>query len=79
MPATQLTFRLRIESASWEAPNILSYELRPIEGGEIPPFTAGSHIDLTLPNGLVRSYSLVNPQAERSAPALLPSFSEPDR
>jgi vanillate O-demethylase ferredoxin subunit len=56
---------LRIKSATWEAPDILSYELRPIEGGELPPFTAGAHIDLTLPNGLVRSYSLVNSQAER--------------
>ena len=57
--------RLLIESVTWEAPNILSYELRPLEGGELPAFTAGAHIDLTLPNGLVRSYSLVNPQAER--------------
>ena len=56
---------LRIKSAIWEAPNILSYELRSIEGKELPPFTAGAHIDLTLPNGLVRSYSLVNPQSER--------------
>lgn len=60
-----MTLRLRIKSAGWEAPNILSYELRPLEGGELPPFTAGAHIDLTLPNGLVRSYSLVNPQSER--------------
>lgn len=60
-----MTSRLRIKSASWEAPNILSYELRSLEGAELPPFTAGAHIDLTLPNGLVRSYSLVNPQSER--------------
>jgi tetrachlorobenzoquinone reductase len=57
--------RLRIKSATWEAPNIVSYDLRPVEGGDVPPFTAGAHIDLTLANGLVRSYSLVNPQAER--------------
>jgi vanillate O-demethylase ferredoxin subunit len=60
-----VSLRLRVASATWEAPNIVSYELRPLEGGELPPFTAGSHIDLTLPNGLVRSYSLVNPQSER--------------
>ncbi|WP_245284652.1 PDR/VanB family oxidoreductase [Bradyrhizobium sp. th.b2] len=29
------------------------------------PFTAGSHIDLHLPNGMIRSYSLVNDQRER--------------
>lgn len=48
-----------------EAPNILSYELRPFEYEELPVFTAGAHIDLTLPNGLMRSYSLINPQRER--------------
>jgi tetrachlorobenzoquinone reductase len=57
--------KLRVRSVTWEAPNILSYELRALEGGELPPFTAGAHIDLTLPSGLVRSYSLVNAQAER--------------
>ena len=57
--------RLRVKSATWEAPNVVSYDLRPLEGGDLPPFTAGAHIDLTLPNGLVRSYSLVNPQSER--------------
>lgn len=60
-----MTLSLRIISATWEAPNIISYELRPPEGGELPAFTAGAHIDITLPNGLVRSYSLLNPQSER--------------
>lgn len=60
-----MTLRLRVKSATWEAPNIVSYELRPLEAGELPPFTAGAHIDLTLPNGLIRSYSLTNPQSER--------------
>ncbi|MBL8379087.1 MAG: oxidoreductase [Burkholderiales bacterium] len=44
---------------------IASFDLRPVGGGELPPFTAGAHIDLYLPQGLVRSYSLVNPQEER--------------
>lgn len=60
-----MMLRVRIQSVSWEAPNILSYELRSLESCELPPFTAGAHIDITLPNGLVRSYSLVNPQSER--------------
>ena len=57
--------RLRVKTATWEAPNIVSYDLRSLEGGELPAFTAGAHIDLTLPNGLIRSYSLTNPQCER--------------
>jgi vanillate O-demethylase ferredoxin subunit len=56
---------LRVKSAIWEAPNILSYELRPTDDKVLPPFTAGAHIDLKLPSGLIRSYSLINPQSER--------------
>jgi tetrachlorobenzoquinone reductase len=59
-----VTLKLRIAAAIWEAPNILSYDLRPPEGGALPPFTAGAHIELILPSGLVRAYSLLNPQTE---------------
>ena len=34
-------------------------------GVELPLFGAGSHIDLVLPNGICRSYSLCNPPSER--------------
>lgn len=57
--------RLRVHAAAWEAPDIHSYVLRLPASGELPAFTAGAHIDLTLPGGLVRSYSLVNSQTER--------------
>lgn len=56
---------VRVKSATWEAPGIVSYELRAPSGSDLPAFTAGAHIDLKLGNGLVRSYSLVNPQSER--------------
>jgi ferredoxin-NADP reductase len=57
--------RLRVQSATWEADGIHSYELRDPSGAELAPFTAGAHIDLHLPTGVVRSYSLTNPQDER--------------
>jgi tetrachlorobenzoquinone reductase len=60
-----MTLELRVQTINWEAPEILSYDLRLAGGGDLPPFTAGAHIDLTLPNGLIRSYSLVNPPSER--------------
>jgi vanillate O-demethylase ferredoxin subunit len=60
-----MTLRLRVKTATWEAPGVVSYDLRPLEAGELPAFTAGAHIDLTLANGLIRSYSLTNPQSER--------------
>ena len=43
----------------------LHRDLRALDGCELPPFTAGAHVDLTLPNGLIRSYSLTNPQSDR--------------
>jgi ferredoxin-NADP reductase len=43
-----------------EAQDIISIELRPAAGATLPPFTPGAHIDLHLPGGLVRSYSLCN-------------------
>ena len=54
----------RLHAITWHAQGIHAFELRPKSGGAFPAFTAGSHIDLYLPNGLVRSYSLVNAQGE---------------
>ena len=48
-----------------EAEGIMSVELRPYGDSVFPPFEAGSHIDLHLPNGLVRSYSLLNSPADQ--------------
>ena len=48
-----------------EAEGIVSYEFVSADGTPLPPFTAGAHIDLQLPDGLVRSYSLVNDPGER--------------
>lgn len=54
----------RVYQTTRLAPGIVGLELRPTDGGTFPPFTAGAHIDLTLPNGLTRPYSLVNAQDE---------------
>jgi tetrachlorobenzoquinone reductase len=56
---------MRVESVAPLAEGIVSYDLRPSVGSELPAFSAGAHIDLYLPQGLVRSYSLVNSQEER--------------
>jgi ferredoxin-NADP reductase len=56
---------VRVQAISYLARDTAAVELRPIDGLALPPFTAGAHIDLALPNGLRRSYSLCNPQSER--------------
>ena len=59
------TLSVFVHTLRFEAEDIISVELRPVGGGELPPFEAGAHIDLHLPNGLVRSYSLCNDSRER--------------
>lgn len=43
-----------------EAEGIYSFELVAAEGFSLLPFSAGSHVDVHLPDGLVRQYSLCN-------------------
>jgi phthalate 4,5-dioxygenase reductase subunit len=56
---------LRISRADMAAQNIRRFELRRADNGELPEFTAGAHIALRVPNGMVRKYSLCNDPAER--------------
>jgi vanillate O-demethylase ferredoxin subunit len=48
-----------------EASGIASYELVHADGAELPAFTAGAHIDVHLPGGLIRQYSLCSSSVER--------------
>jgi ferredoxin-NADP reductase len=56
---------VRVQAMRFEASGILSVELVSPQGEALPPFAAGAHIDLHLPNGVVRSYSLWNSPQER--------------
>lgn len=44
--------------------DIIAFELVPLDACELPPFTAGSHIDVHVPNGCVRQYSLYGDPTE---------------
>lgn len=46
------------------ARDVLAVELRQPGGAPLPGASAGAHIDLSLPNGLTRQYSLVNALGE---------------
>jgi ferredoxin-NADP reductase len=37
------------------------YTFRRIDGGRLPAYQPGAHIDIHLPNGLIRQFSLLNP------------------
>ncbi len=66
MNAAERLMQVRIKRISYEAEGINSYEFVALGGGNLTPFAAGSHIDLHLSNGMVRSYSLVNDQSEQN-------------
>lgn len=48
------------------APRVNEIELVAADGSPLPAFTAGAHLELTLGNGLERSYSLLNDPSETS-------------
>jgi vanillate O-demethylase ferredoxin subunit len=53
-------------AAKWrEAQDVYSFELVDPQGRELPPFTAGSHIDVEVAPDLVRQYSLCNSPGRR--------------
>lgn len=59
------TLDVRVKQVRYEGKGINSYELTSPGGEKLPPFEAGSHIDVHLKNGVIRQYSLCNPPAER--------------
>lgn len=69
----------RINEVRWDTDTVLRFELRPMSGNEFPEFTAGAHIDLHLPNGLARSYSLLNSQNERHRYVIAVALASPSR
>lgn len=62
---SQARLQARVRTLRHEAQRIASIELVPVAGDVFPPFTPGAHLDVHLPNGLTRSYSLVNAPEER--------------
>lgn len=59
------TFQVQVADVRAEALDVMSLELRAVGGGQLPPFEPGAHLDLHLPNGLIRQYSLTNDWRER--------------
>lgn len=55
---------VRVTRKCIEAIDIASFELTSEDGHILPSFAAGSHIDVYLPGGLVRQYSLCNAPGE---------------
>lgn len=52
---------------AWEETSaVRALELRAVDGSELPPFAAGAHIDVYLPNDVIRQYSIWSDPGDRS-------------
>ncbi|KAF1023817.1 MAG: Phthalate 4,5-dioxygenase oxygenase reductase subunit [Paracidovorax wautersii] len=60
----QASLRVKVARRTLEAEGICGLELVAADGGALVAFSAGSHIDLFLPGGIVRQYSLCNDPTE---------------
>ena len=58
------TYTVRIAAKRIEATDICSFELVTLDGNRLPPFSAGSHVDVHVPGGMTRQYSLCNDSTE---------------
>lgn len=54
------TYDMRLTSIRYLGGQTNLYEFSQLDKSTVPAFAAGSHIDVHLPNGLIRQYSLVN-------------------
>jgi len=58
--------QVRVERKQVEAEGIFGFELAHPEGATLPAFEAGAHVDVRLPSGVIRQYSLCSNPAETS-------------
>lgn len=59
LDSTEPCLETFISSVSYGARDINIYELKPLYAEHLPPSEPGAHIDLVLPSGLTRQYSLL--------------------
>ncbi|MDZ7861474.1 PDR/VanB family oxidoreductase [Acidovorax sp.] len=65
MTTAQETLQVRVVRKQAEAEGIASFELARTDGAPLPAFSAGSHIDVHVPGGITRQYSLCNSASEQ--------------
>ena len=64
--ADEVDLRLRVDRRTTGAEGVVVLDLRAPDGTDLPPWSAGAHVDLRLPGGLTRQYSLCGNPADRA-------------
>jgi vanillate O-demethylase ferredoxin subunit len=59
--------QVRVSAKTWLADDIAGYELSPLNDDPLPGFEAGAHIDVHVPEGPVRQYSLYDLPGEHAS------------
>jgi tetrachlorobenzoquinone reductase len=59
------TLEMRLTAIMFGATRTNLFEFRPLHG-EVPRFTAGAHVDVYLPNGTIRQYSIASSTDDRA-------------
>ncbi|WP_158890166.1 PDR/VanB family oxidoreductase [Amycolatopsis anabasis] len=55
-----------VRQLRWEAAGVVSVELCAADGRDLPPWRPGAHVELVLPTGIARQYSLCGSPEDRS-------------
>lgn len=58
---------LRVQSVSWATEGVVLIELVEPSGADLPPWEPGGHLELELPSGTIRQYSLCGPASSRKS------------
>ncbi|MDZ4074952.1 MAG: PDR/VanB family oxidoreductase [Hylemonella sp.] len=61
---SSVNLQVRVARKAQEALDIVTLELVAVDGKALPAFSAGSHVDVQLPGGITRQYSLCNDPKE---------------
>ena len=64
-PEARPTLKVKVTGIEALTPEIRRIELSAVDGGELPEFEAGAHVEVTTGEGLQRSFSLANDPKER--------------
>src|SRR5687768_403918 len=65
------TLTVRVERITRQTPEILAFALAHPWGRPLPGYEAGAHIDVHMPGGFSRQYSLARAPASAAAPYLI--------
>ena len=60
------TSEMRLTAIIYGGEGTNLFEFRTLDSTDVPPFTAGAHVDVNLPNGTIRQYSIASAQTDRT-------------